>query len=146
MNSKIQFYLFVCIFCLAFTYVNTKSSPLTRPQQIEVRTEQDALRKPQDIEVRDNYPGILEIIGAIFDVPKHILAFIAGKGPFSGITSAISDVIFQIRKFVSVQGIVGVIPILGYILQPLVGLMAMILYHIPFIGGIIRYILVGPSE
>lgn len=89
--------------------------------------------------------GLTAILGAGATVLESVVAYILGQGSIDDITSAIQGVFFQIQKMISIQGLVGQIPMFGFILQPLVGIIAMIMSNTPMLGGLISFVLVGPS-
>ncbi|CAG9858561.1 unnamed protein product [Phyllotreta striolata] len=95
------------------------------------------------VQNRVSYPGIIPILGAGGTVLEAFVSFLIGKGSFDDVKCSLEGVMMQVSRMVSVSGAVGLIPLWGYVLQPLVEALARILKEIPFLGPVLSFLLVG---
>ncbi|XP_072397715.1 uncharacterized protein [Diabrotica undecimpunctata] len=96
-----------------------------------------------NVEDRKNYPGFAEVLRAITEILQSIISLLTGSGSVENIVKSIQGFAVEITRLVSIQGMVGQIPMIGPFLQPIVGFLNFILSNAPLMGGMISLILVG---
>ncbi|XP_056644621.1 uncharacterized protein LOC130450313 [Diorhabda sublineata] len=95
------------------------------------------------IQERNDYPGLSQMLKVTSEVIESLLAFLAGNGSIDDVTNSIEGFLSEFSRLISLQGLLGQIPVVGFILQPIVGMIATVMSHTPLLGGIISFVLVG---
>ncbi|CAG9858562.1 unnamed protein product [Phyllotreta striolata] len=103
------------------------------------------LQEVEDRKQLGNYPEVSKVLSATTTLLQTIVGVMFLRSTVADIKAAAGDVFFQMRRMASIQGVVGQIPVFGALLQPIVGIIALILSNIPYLGGMISMILVGPE-
>uniref|UniRef100_A0A6P7GXY1 Uncharacterized protein LOC114343645 n=1 Tax=Diabrotica virgifera virgifera TaxID=50390 RepID=A0A6P7GXY1_DIAVI len=96
-----------------------------------------------DVEDRKNYPGFTEVLRSMAEILQSIISLLTGGGSVDKVVKSVQGFAVELTRLVSIQGMVGQIPMIGSFLQPIVSLINLILSNAPLLGGMISLILVG---